>query len=212
MLRTLIHNTLNNINLLSFYSLKKSGYLFDKGWFNSFKSKLPINKENEPIPWMTYPFIDFIPSRLNSNMKIFEYGSGNSTLWWSKRVKTIISCEHDKLWYNSLLNNLPENVTLEYREVENGNYAKKICEYVNEFDIIIIDGRDRISCAKNSLLALKKDGIIIWDNSDRKEYQEGYNFLTSQGFKRIDFIGLGPINVMSWATSVFYKSDNCLNL
>ncbi|MCB9361658.1 MAG: FkbM family methyltransferase [Flavobacteriales bacterium] len=212
MLRTLIHSTLNSLNLLSFYSLKKSGYLFDQGWFYSFKAKKPIDKENNPIPWMTYSFIDFISSRLNSNMKIFEYGSGNSTLWWSKRVKTIVSCEHDKLWYNSLLNDLPENVTLEYKEVKNGNYARKISEYVNEFDIIIIDGRDRISCAKNSLLALKKDGIIIWDNSDRKEYQEGYNFLTSQGFKRIDFIGLGPINVMPWATSVFYKSDNCLNL
>lgn len=38
-------------------------------------------------------------------MKIFEYGSGNSTLWWSEKVDSIISVEHDKQCFEKVSNN-----------------------------------------------------------------------------------------------------------
>jgi hypothetical protein len=38
----------------------------------SFKMKLPVDKDSKPIPWMTYPFIDFISDRLYPDMEIFE--------------------------------------------------------------------------------------------------------------------------------------------
>jgi hypothetical protein len=78
------------------------------------------------------------------------------------------------------------------------------------FDIIVIDGRDRVNCAKNSLGALKEDGVIIWDNSERSKYAEGYAFLKDNGFKRIEFTGIGPVNSFAWSTTVFYRNKNCL--
>ncbi len=54
--------------------------------------------------------------------------------------------------------------------------------------------------------------MVIWDNSDRSDYEEGYEFLLGQGFRRLDFYGLGPINVMASCTSVFYREQNCLGL
>jgi hypothetical protein len=87
-----------------------------------------------------------------------------------------------------------------------------VAGYTNAFDAIVIDGRDRVNCCKNSLGALKAAGVIIWDNSERPDYQEGYDFLINNGFKRIDFGGIGPINPDAWCTSVFYRSNNCLGI
>ena len=78
--------------------------------------------------------------------------------------------------------------------------------------MIVIDGRERVCCTLNSLRALKEEGVIIWDNSDRPQYSEAYEFLVSKGFNRIDFYGMGPISAHSWCTSVFYKDKNCLNI
>jgi hypothetical protein len=35
-------------------------------------------------------------------MKVFEYGSGGSTLFWISRVQEIVSVEHDISWYSAM--------------------------------------------------------------------------------------------------------------
>jgi len=47
---------------------------------------------------MTYPAIRFLERRLSNSLEVFEFGSGNSTLWWAERVSRIDSCEHDAQW------------------------------------------------------------------------------------------------------------------
>jgi predicted O-methyltransferase YrrM len=146
-------------------------------------------------------------------MAVFEYGSGNSTLWWSRRTTRVVSCEHDKVWYDVMRDRLPANV--EYKLVQLGNdgeYSSAIADRSEQFDVIVIDGRDRVNCAKRSLSALKPDGVIVWDNSDRSEYDAGYEFLIENRFKRLDFWGMGPINTYGWCTSVFYRPLNCLDI
>jgi len=58
-------------------SLGLTGYLIDIGWFNAFERGEPIGKNLEPLPWVTYSFIFFIKERLDKNLTIFEFGSGN---------------------------------------------------------------------------------------------------------------------------------------
>lgn len=104
-------------------------------------------------------------------------------------------------------------ITYKLRDLKSKEYVEEITNYTNEFDIIVLDGRERVQCCLNTLPALKKGGIIIWDNSDRREYEEGYRFLEVNNFKRIDFHGMGPINSRAWCTSVFYKQgENCLGI
>lgn len=38
-------------------------------------------------------------------MIVIEYGCDNSTLWWANRVKHVISCEHDRQWYEEMKKN-----------------------------------------------------------------------------------------------------------
>ena len=97
------------------------------------------------------------------------------------------------------------------RKVGHG-YCEFITTQENDFDIIIIDGRDRVNCTKYAIYKLKKEGVIIFDNSDRKAYKDAYDLLASTGFRRIDFWGIGPINKYEWCTSVFYRNNNVLGI
>lgn len=174
----------------------------------------PVQKSGNELPWFTYSFIAFLEERIHSEMSVFEYGSGNSTLWFNKKGCALVSVEHDKKWYAHMQPRLGSNPKIEYhwRDLESKDYSQEILNYSRAFDIIVLDGRDRVNCCLNALNALKDDGIIIWDNSDRKEYSEGYQFLESNNFKRLDFHGLGPINSGTWSTSVFYRKNNCLHI
>jgi len=208
-----LQNFLRQLKIYALYSLYRSNSLRDNGWFLSFKLRESVDARGNPIPWMTYPFIKFIEPKLNKNMKIFEYGCGNSTLWLAKRVALVVSCEHEREWFNKIKKKIPVNVSLIYLNLEHGdNYSKEVSKYKNYFDIIIIDGEERVSCAINSLRALNEKGVIIWDNTDRKEYSKGYDFLYEKGFKRLDFWGTGPINDYQWCTSLFYRTINILNV
>jgi outer membrane receptor protein involved in Fe transport len=146
-------------------------------------------------------------------MTVFEYGSGNSTFWWSQNVSSVVSYEHDSEWYSSLNERVPSNVDYHHCNLEyGGDYCKAIQGYNDRFNIVVIDGRDRVNCVKNSLGALRNDGLIIWDNSNRQRYQDGYSFLLQNQFRRLDFEGLGPINTCKWCTSIFYRSENCFGI
>src|SRR3972149_1789397 len=149
-------------------SQRHSGYLFEQGWFNSFKTNSPVDKNNRPVPWMTYSFIDFIKNRLNKSLKIFEFGSGNSTLFFADKVNSIVAVEHNKEWFDLIKSKMPKNVSIllkvlteEYENSLNGR---------DQFDIIIIDGERRLECIRNSVNWLSSSGVIILDDSERSEY------------------------------------------
>jgi predicted O-methyltransferase YrrM len=53
---------------------------------------------DDELPWITFPAIQFLKRIIQPEMKIFEYGIGGSTLFFAKRVKEVISVEHDPEW------------------------------------------------------------------------------------------------------------------
>ena len=189
-------------------------YLKKEGWFKSWYLGRPVDNSGKPIPWFTYPFVHFLEQKLRLRpMKVFEFGSGNSTIWLSPRVKSITSVESEADFYSEIKGqiSLLSNVTYELRK-QGENYYQKILEFKNEFDVIIIDGKERVDCAKNCIGALKEDGVIIFDNSDRTIYKEAYDYLLEQGFKKIDFRGIGPLVYSDWQTSIYYRDKNCFEI
>lgn len=199
--------------ILAVKSLIKE-YLKDSGWNLSVRKRLPVDSGNHEIPWLTYSAIHFLTDRIREHFSVFEYGSGHSTIWFSKKASRIVSIEHDLKWFNSMKGRFSDypNVIYKYHSIETDGYVNEILRYTDEFDVIIIDGRERVKCGLNSLKALKKSGVIIWDNSERANYQEGYEFLIRNGFRKLDFWGMGPIMTFEWCTSVFYRENNCLNI
>jgi hypothetical protein len=198
---------------LALRALWHRSFLREAGWFESHARSMPVDAAGGAIPWYTYGAIRFLAPRLQPSMAVFEYGSGNSTLWWAARAQRVVSCEHDSQWHSEMRGRLPPHVEYEYCALEpEGAYAARISRHRGEFDVVVIDGRDRVNCATHAIAALKDDGVVVWDNSDRAEYQAGYDFLSAQGFRRIDFWGMGPINGYGWCTSVFYRPHNCLGI
>jgi hypothetical protein len=213
MIKEILRKNRFTSRLLETYFFSKK-YLKPKGWFESRYLHQPIDSDMNPLPWFTYSSIHFISQKLSLKpMRVFEFGSGNSTLWFSSRVESIVSIEHETDFYSKILKKLRpiDNVSYELRKL-NDNYNQKILEFENEFDIVIIDGRERVQCTKNCIKALKKNGVIIFDNSDRIQYKEAYNYLTEHRFKKIDFRGVGAIGHSEWQTTIYYRNDNCFEI
>ncbi len=51
------------------------------------------------VPWLTFKSRVWLEKYLKSDMSIFEYGSGGSSIFISKKTKEIFSIEHNKEWY-----------------------------------------------------------------------------------------------------------------
>lgn len=199
------------LNALLSYGHK--GYLATIGWFTAFDTQQAVDSNGQPLPWVTYSFIDFIKTRLNKDLNIFEYGSGNSTLFYAKHVKRVVSVEHDEAWFNKIVKEKAANAEMIFTALEkDGEYSRKAKLLGEKFDIIIVDGRDRVNCCKHSLEALSLHGVLVLDDSERDFYNDARVFLTTKGFKELSFSGISPGMFYNKATSIFYKPDNCLGI
>lgn len=194
-------------------SLGFKGYLADRGWFDAYKTKSAIDETGKPIAWVTYSFIDFIKERLNKQQRVFEFGSGNSTFFYADLAGEVYSVEHDKIWFKTNKASKLDNVHLIFCDlVPDGDYCRSAANTGKKFDVIIVDGRDRVNCCKQAIQSLTEEGVIVLDDSEREQYAEGVSFLMKNGFKHIPFSGIAPGVIISKCTSVFYRQNNCLNI
>ena len=172
--------------LKSLLSFNQKGYLCDIGWFKAFDTKSPVDGEGNPIPWVTYSFIDFIKNRIKKQHTVFEFGSGNSTFFYAKSAGIVVSVEHDKEWFDKIVKDKPENSEMIFCElVRGGDYCHMPVKLEEKFDVIIVDGRDRVNCCKQAVDALTDEGVVVLDDSEREYYREGIDFLLKKGFKQL---------------------------
>lgn len=189
------------------------GYLADIGWFKAHETGAPVDGRGTPIPRITYPFIDFIKGRLTKDLSIFEFGSGNSTLFYSNYVKKVVSVEHDKEWLETIYGQKPSNSEIIFCQlIRDGDYCRMALKTNQKFHVIIIDGRDRVNCCLNSPDALTEDGVIILNDSERREYRDALLMFKERGFKQLTFSGITPGLFNLKSTSVFYRANNCLGI
>ena len=57
---------------------------------------------DKTYPWYTLQSIKYIGSLISPDMKVLEYESGYSTLWWAERVAEVTSIERSRDWYERL--------------------------------------------------------------------------------------------------------------
>lgn len=209
--RHVIHPILTKLPCYAYFLLKKKSYLKSVGWFRSFKSGKSINSEGKPIPWFTYGAIELLRERLPKDIVVFEYGSGLGTKWWAENSLQVDVVEHDKRWYKMILNELPENVKIQHKKLHD-DYETAIAESGKNYDVIVIDGKNRIECTRKAIHCLSDKGIVIYDDTDRPKSDGIIQFFNSKGFKHLPFVGFSPIEFMKCETSFFYREDNLLKL
>lgn len=176
---------------------------FDYGHFITTLKWTSIDDKGDPIPWYTYPAIEYIKQLDFSEKEVFEYGSGNSSLFWAKRARHITSIEHDSKWFEQISKSNLRNLDVKLLE-DKDDYINSIDVHDN-LDVIIIDGIYRKECAEKALTKLGKGGMIILDNSDK--YINVPKVLRESGLIQIDMSGFGPINFYTWTTSLFVHRD-----
>lgn len=57
--------------------------------------RTPLDDE---LPWITFAAIRFLEKNLNKTMRVFEYGSGGSSVFIARRVQLLETVEHDSSW------------------------------------------------------------------------------------------------------------------
>jgi len=176
-------------------------------------------------PWWTYPAIAAVESHLASiegRARVFEFGSGASTVWLGRRSGEVISVEHHA-GFASIVRKVIDDAGLAYRvqivemaaEVspepaassrrrgEDGldytAYAKSIEAVGGVFDLVVVDGRARIACLQAALPYLASGGIILLDDAQRPRYKDGMKASR-----------LSVHNNWGWVPSLPYPRDTAL--
>lgn len=190
---------------LASFRILSSGY----GHYKTIKNWKCIDSNDNAIPWYTYPAIEYLNNLDFSEKIIFEYGSGYSSIYWSKKSKSVVSVEHDREWIEKLKSSYSSNQTIIVKN-DDPEYEKAIVETGKKFDVIIIDGLRRVECSrvvKDYLNDGSGEGfMIILDNSDW--YKETSRYLREElDLIEIDFHGFGPINATTSTTSIFLSRN-----
>ena len=166
------------------------------GFLESSRKNIPVNDKNEIIPMYTYPCYEWLNSIDWTDNKVFEYGTGYSTIWWQNKNVNYHAVEDNKQWYDMI-----KDKTNIKHEPEYNKYSQSIYNYDFKFDVIVIDGIVRFDCVKPALERIKDDGIIIFDNSDwhRNSKEE----LDKSDLISTHFHGFKPLHVDSETTSCY---------
>lgn len=176
---------------------------YGHGQLSTFQHGKPIDALGTPIPWITYPALEFLKQFDYSNASIFEFGSGNSTLFWAAKAKRVVSVETDREWFSYVTREKPDNVTLHLQDGLEG-FINVILQYEAKFDVVMIDSiKYRYDAIENAISQLKEGGFIIFDNSDW--YPNCCSVLRKSGFDQFDYHGFGPVNNYTWTTSIFVR-------
>lgn len=162
-------------------------------WFVSLFAVYDVQALNRlDTPWWSYRAIDVVDGWLQQHpdARVFEYGTGASTLWLARRAARVESVDHDPVFSATVSDLVPDNVTLHvvegrpagpnprapsrkagYSHLDFGEYVDLITRVHGPFDLIAIDGRSRVECLRLAQKHLAPGGIIVFDNAGRAEYQ-----------------------------------------
>jgi hypothetical protein len=112
----------------------------------------------------------------------------------------------NKYFYKKFLND-DHQIELYYNKnaMIDDNYPNFCNNFLEKFDVIVIDSKKRFPCSVNAIKSLKPNGIIILDDSQRDNYRKIFNFFLENNFKKIDFIGIASGQLSIKNTTIFYK-------
>lgn len=163
-----------------------------------------------PLPWYTYPAIDFLAQRDFSSCHVLEFGGGQSTLWWQARARSVLTVEENADWFTRLKSQVSPNASLHHVPVDLATRSvqpvKDLIDRhpVEKFDVIVVDGHLRQELTSLAFDYLAPLGAIVLDNA------EGYGFhaeLKGRACRRIDFFGFPPGGTRRHCTSVVFVGD-----
>jgi len=177
------------------------------------------------VPWWSYGAIAHVDGWLAARsrpIRVFEYGSGASTVWLAKRADEVHSVEHHRGFGEMMADALGALPHVSLRIVEptasahpvvgsakEGHQGLDFQAYVDaidavdgEFDVVVVDGRAREACLAKAVDRLAPGGIVVFDNSRRQRYRVA---IAGSGLRERVFRGLTPTLPYPEQTSVLTR-------
>jgi FkbM family methyltransferase len=156
---------------------------------------LSQNKCAKYVPFMNdieIQSIGYVLRLFNKPIQAVEWGSGNSTVYFSANLplgSKWISVEHDQEWALKSKAVITEvgNSDIELYHVpsdnwqgyDDGNYDT-FSAYIlfpttlkKKFEFILVDGRARVECMQIGWMLLKNSGLMILHDAQRNSYKKG---------------------------------------
>jgi predicted O-methyltransferase YrrM len=173
------------------------------------------------VPWVTYGAIDLLRRIVTPQTRVFEYGAGGSSLFFSERALEGTSVEHDPSWAAQVRDTLAAQGHARWRVLlvepsgaatgdpadpasylsSDPAYAglsfQRYAEAIDPFadaslDLVLVDGRARPSCAAHAVPKVAPGGWLILDNAERPHYHAVHERLAALGWSRHSFRGPSP--------------------
>jgi predicted O-methyltransferase YrrM len=186
-------------------------------------------------PWMTFGAIHRLRgalARARGEARVFEWGSGGSTIFFARRAHSVVAVENDRAWAEKVRQACAERglqrATVHYVPGEpapggdpsdpqqfasasmthSGEtfraYAETIASHPNEsLDIVVVDGRARPACLRLAMPKLKPGGLLVLDNSDRAWYARARAL--ADAWPRASYRGPGPYCPQFWETTIWQR-------
>jgi hypothetical protein len=174
------------------------------------------------LPWTTFSATRWLDRALRQDMRVFEWGSGGSTLFFARRVRSVVTVEHDPDWHRQVADRVDhkgvKNVDLrlvlpnparrraesstlphyrssvpQFSSVNFVSYVESIAsEPDGSLDLVMIDGRARASCAAVALKKIRRTGALVIDDSDRDDTVPALALFEPPEWTVLHFAGPGP--------------------
>lgn len=143
-------------------------YLVNRAIEKNYRAK------NPGLPWLTPQANRILTTLLLPGDVGLEFGSGRSTIWFSRRVKSLTSVEHNPEWFARVSKMLIEQdiQNVDYRLCKKEEIGVKKPKYIetvesineNSIDFVLVDGIYREDCVETVIPKLKPGGVLIIDN------------------------------------------------
>jgi len=170
--------------------------------------------EKNYTPKLNVQTVGFLESIITLESLVFEIGSGNSTIWFAKRAKRVVSLESHSGWYAEVQGLLDkeklENVTMyldaKYEERPFRSILKE--KDMILYDIVLHDGPNgitrRILSVKEVPPFVKLGGYLVVDDTHREEFLSSIQLLDSLGWEKTD-VPFGNDAFGSGKSAIIYR-------
>jgi predicted O-methyltransferase YrrM len=167
------------------------------------------------LPWISYSAIEELEHLLTQNSRVVEFGGGGSTIFFAKRVQSVLCIESSPEWATLIERKLDatgvknvELVLLPYDLNDANAYAESSHLHridAGNFDVILVDGYEedvplRPTCFWHAENYIKEGGIIVVDDSWR--YPELRH--NNKAKKWVEYQSIGPCRPGVTTTDIYY--------
>lgn len=161
------------------------------------------------LPWWTYEAVDTVEAflaRFDGRAKVFEYGSGASTVWLARRSGSVDAVEHDDAWAQRVREllaatpglrcqpvvHVPQVPRSQDPRVASGApsgrgldfeaYVHAIDSTSGDLDLVLVDGRARAEVLLHVLDRVGQGGVVLLDDAQRPRYRAAVDEAARQGW------------------------------